>query len=82
MKKILIISLASLMVFSVSLVARAAGTGPSDGGGDQGNGSGKEKEAVCHIPPGNPDNAHTISVSANAVDAHLGHGDYLGECAQ
>lgn len=35
---------------------------------------------VCHIPPGNPDNRHTIEVDESSVSAHLGHGDYLGEC--
>lgn len=43
--------------------------------------AGNEKVDVCHIPPGNPDNAHTINVSENAVSAHLAHGDYLGACA-
>lgn len=38
------------------------------------------KVAVCHIPPGNPENAHTIWISQNAVQAHLNHGDYLGPC--
>lgn len=33
--------------------------------------------AVCHIPPGNPDNCHEIRVSANAVQDHLNHGDKL-----
>ena len=41
----------------------------------------KEKKVdVCHIPPGNPSNAHTINIDQSAVDAHLAHGDYLGEC--
>lgn len=35
---------------------------------------------VCHIPPGNPSNAHTICVGESAVDAHLAHGDTLGPC--
>ena len=35
---------------------------------------------VCHIPPGNPDNAHTITISENALDAHLEHGDKVGAC--
>lgn len=35
---------------------------------------------ICHIPPGNPGNAHTITVGAAAVDAHLNHGDTLGAC--
>ena len=38
------------------------------------------KVDICHIPPGNPDNAHTINVSVNAIPAHLAHGDYLGDC--
>jgi hypothetical protein len=39
-----------------------------------------EKVLICHIPPGNPGNAHTIFVSSNAVPAHLRHGDTLGPC--
>ncbi len=39
------------------------------------------KVDVCHIPAGNPDNFHTISVSENALAAHLGHGDLEGTCA-
>jgi hypothetical protein len=38
------------------------------------------KVDVCHIPPGNPANAHIINVSVNAVPAHLAHGDTLGQC--
>lgn len=38
------------------------------------------KVLICHIPPGNPENKHTLEVSQNAVDAHLAHGDYLGAC--
>jgi hypothetical protein len=40
----------------------------------------REKVLICHIPPGNPENAHTISVSVNAVPAHLAHGDTEGPC--
>jgi hypothetical protein len=39
-----------------------------------------QKVLICHIPPGNPENRHTICVSINAVPAHLAHGDYLGPC--
>ena len=38
------------------------------------------KVDVCHVPPGNPGNAHTISVDRHAVPAHLAHGDSLGKC--
>lgn len=38
------------------------------------------KVDICHIPPGNPDNAHVINVSVHAIPAHLAHGDTLGEC--
>ncbi len=41
---------------------------------------GEAKVLVCHVPPGNPANAHTISIGATGVSAHLAHGDYLGEC--
>jgi hypothetical protein len=40
-----------------------------------------QKVPLCHIPPGDPANAHTISVAPSALDAHLAHGDYVGECA-
>lgn len=45
-----------------------------------GNGTG-EWVTICHIPPGNPDNPITITVNANALDAHLAHGDTLGSCS-
>ena len=35
---------------------------------------------ICHIPPGNPGNRHTIYVDEPAVPAHFGHGDYRGPC--
>jgi cysteine-rich repeat protein len=41
---------------------------------------GGKKVTLCHVPPGNPANRHTISVSESAVSAHLAHGDRLGTC--
>jgi hypothetical protein len=39
------------------------------------------KVMICHIPPGNPENAHEIIVDFHAVPAHVAnHGDYLGPC--
>lgn len=40
-----------------------------------------KKTTVCHVPPGNPANAHTICIGNAAVAKHLhNHGDYLGPC--
>ena len=40
----------------------------------------QEKVTICHIPKGNPSNAHDITVGAPAVRAHLAHGDIVGPC--
>jgi len=77
------------MILSFAMVAVAAscgGAGTGDdslGAGEEAshNSSGSDKVTLCHIPPGNPGNAHTITVGAPAVRAHLAHGDYLGPCA-
>jgi hypothetical protein len=37
-------------------------------------------EVVCHIPPGNGGNQHTLTVGEAAMNAHLAHGDMLGPC--
>lgn len=45
-----------------------------------------KKVRICHIPPGNPDNRHTICIGRSALPAHVGrHGvdddhDYVGSC--
>jgi hypothetical protein len=40
------------------------------------------KVFVCHVPDGNPGNAHTLSISVNAVPSHvcMHGGDQLGKC--
>jgi hypothetical protein len=39
------------------------------------------KTTICHVPPGNPDNAHTITIGNSAVEAHFrNHDDYCGPC--
>ena len=45
-------------------------------------GTSGSKVYLCHLPPGNPGNAQTLSISVNAVSAHLGNhpGDRLGKC--
>ena len=47
-------------------------------------GTNGSKVYVCHVPPGNPSNRQTLSISVNAVPAHLGNhiGDRLGSCDQ
>jgi hypothetical protein len=45
---------------------------------------GNDKVTICHVPPGNPANAHTITISPNAVHAHIPgnnqHSDFYGPC--
>ena len=43
---------------------------------------GKHKVNICHVPPGNTENAHNICIAAAALQAHLAHGDILGGCTQ
>ncbi len=35
---------------------------------------------ICHVPPGNPAAAHTITVGVPSWPAHQGHGDTQGVC--
>jgi hypothetical protein len=47
----------------------------------QGQAAGSGKITLCHVPPGNPANAHTITVGEAAWKGHRNHkGDYLGPC--
>ncbi|HYO53023.1 hypothetical protein [Archangium sp.] len=59
-----------------------AGDSQGSGVGEEGTSSGNDegKVTLCHIPPGNPARAHTITVGQPAVRAHLQHGDTLGAC--
>jgi hypothetical protein len=63
------------------------GNGNGNGGNGNGNGNGGggdngSKRTICHCPPGNPDNCHTIRVGSKAADAHLRNhpGDTEGAC--
>jgi len=41
-----------------------------------------KKVYICHLPPGNPPNVQTISISINALNTHVPNhgGDRLGKC--
>jgi hypothetical protein len=41
---------------------------------------GEKKITICHIPPGNPGKAKTLTIGASAWPAHQGHGDKEGAC--
>ncbi len=41
-----------------------------------------DKLTICHFPPGNPGNAHTIRIGSAAWPAHQSHGDTLGACGE
>jgi hypothetical protein len=65
MKKLCILTLFMLTAFAATMAQAAP----------------LPKVTICHIPPGNPENAHTITISENALAAHINnHGDILGAC--
>src|SRR3990172_11448301 len=35
---------------------------------------------ICHIPPGNPSNSHTLSIPQSSWSAHKAHDDTIGAC--
>ena len=53
---------------------------PNQGGTAIPNQGDYGKVVICHVPPGNPQNRHTLTVDASAVPAHMAHGDSLGPC--
>jgi hypothetical protein len=56
---------------SVEMTAKVHACDPGD----------KKKTTICHVPPGNPANAHTLCIGNPAVPHHLAnHPDYLGPC--
>ncbi len=79
MKKFLS-TLCSCCLCCLTVLALTVTTAHSKGGRSKGESSGGGSVCICHNPPGNPDNAHTICIGAPAVRAHLKHGDTMGEC--
>lgn len=71
--------------------AKAASASGSDSDKRSDSGSGdksKQKITICHVPPGNPENKHTLHIAFSAWKAHQAHTnnkgpdyvDYLGSC--
>lgn len=64
--------------------SRGKGRGRGNGGNGNGNGNGGNEDnvVICHCPPGNPENCHTIRVGSKAARAHLRNhpGDSEGPC--
>ncbi|MGH7566046.1 MAG: hypothetical protein ACREK2_04370 [Gemmatimonadota bacterium] len=58
------------------------GTGEDPEAEEPGGDAEQPKVLVCHVPPGNPENPHTIEVGEPSVPAHLAHGDTEGACAE
>jgi hypothetical protein len=61
---------------AVSAVEKARAAGGCDP-------SNTRTTTICHVPPGNPQNAQTLCVGNSAVKAHLTNhaGDTIGACA-
>lgn len=53
-----------------------------DDDGDDDDDDRSEKVTICHMPPGNPSKAKTLSVNESALQSHLGHGDHEGACEE
>jgi hypothetical protein len=70
----------ALIGVTPALAGHGNGNGGGNGHGGGGNGAHGAKVCLCHVPPGDPADEHTICVGAPAVRAHLAHGDFLGEC--
>lgn len=54
--------------------------GGGNSGGDQSGDQDTTKVSICHVPPGNETNRHTIVIPRSALKAHLAHGDVEGTC--
>jgi hypothetical protein len=67
-----------------SPTAAGATAAAHDGAGSVSAQAAEPKVTICHLPPGNPENAQTITIGAPAVPAHLANhdGDAVGPCPE
>ena len=78
----------TLAAFGCGGARQSSPTAPADtasakvDGGSVSAQAAEPKVTICHVPPGNPENAHTITIGAAAVPAHLANheGDSVGQC--
>lgn len=42
----------------------------------------EEKITICHVPLGNTDLKHNLTIGKSALEAHLAHSDAIGACPQ
>lgn len=63
-----------VLAFEIKLQNPTTGTGSGTGG------TAEAPVTICHIPPGNPTKAKTLTVGASAWPAHQAHGDTQGAC--
>ena len=77
-----ILTILACVLFSFAFwTVKAAGPTPTATPDFEGA-SDPNKCTICHVPPGNPPNAHTLTIGCSAVQAHLRNhpGDCLGPC--
>ena len=84
---IAILTLTSILItggFGVTQLAYSTGSNSGSSNSNNGNNHDdnhdNDKIEICHIPPGNPNNPQTITISKSALATHLSHGDHKGEC--
>lgn len=53
---------------------------PNQQNDDKGQSGNEEQVTICHQPPGKPSERKTMKVPKSAVNAHIAHGDYMGDC--
>ena len=71
------IPIAAIALVAVMMGMSAFAPAMADKPGEEPN---EDKVLVCHVPPGNPDNPRTISISEDDEQDHLDHGDSPGVC--
>jgi len=70
------------VLFSVCLLTLNAAKPTPTATPDDTGANDPNKCTICHLPPGNPSNAQTLTIGCSAVDAHMRNhpGDCMGPC--